>query len=154
MAPTSSTSTSLRPIVLSGPSGTGKSTLLKKLFDEFPDTYGFSVSREGEEKATKYSKKKLTMMTADTTRKPRPGEENGVAYHFVTRDQFTDLVNQVRAERKACMRKAFLFNAPLQALYGARQLISVCLSIHRTASLNMPNSAKTSMAHRYRPLKT
>ena len=58
MAPTSTSSTSstsLRPIVLSGPSGTGKSTLLKKLFDEFPDTYGFSVSREEEEKAMKYS---------------------------------------------------------------------------------------------------
>ena len=40
------------------------------------------------------------MMTADTTRKPRPGEENGVAYHFVTRDQFTDLVNQVRPDKK------------------------------------------------------
>jgi guanylate kinase len=34
-----------RPIVVSGPSGTGKSTLLKRLFAEFPDTFGFSVSR-------------------------------------------------------------------------------------------------------------
>ena len=43
MAPTASAS--LRPVVISGPSGTGKSTLLKKLFDEFPDSFGFSVSR-------------------------------------------------------------------------------------------------------------
>jgi ABC-type transport system involved in cytochrome bd biosynthesis fused ATPase/permease subunit len=35
-----------RPIVLSGPSGTGKSTLLKRLFEEYPDTFGFSVSRK------------------------------------------------------------------------------------------------------------
>lgn len=34
-----------RPIVLSGPSGVGKSTLLKKLFEEFPNDFGFSVSR-------------------------------------------------------------------------------------------------------------
>lgn len=55
-----------RPIVLCGPSGTGKSTLLKKLFAEYPDQFGFSVSH--------------------TTRKPRPGETDGKEYHFVSRD--------------------------------------------------------------------
>ncbi|XP_055310974.1 guanylate kinase isoform X3 [Sitodiplosis mosellana] len=54
-----------RPLVLCGPSGSGKSTLLKRLFAEYPETFGFSVSH--------------------TTRKPRPGEENGVHYHFVER---------------------------------------------------------------------
>lgn len=33
-----------RPLVICGPSGSGKSTLLKRLFDDFPDTFGFSVS--------------------------------------------------------------------------------------------------------------
>ncbi|RKP09919.1 guanylate kinase/L-type calcium channel beta subunit [Thamnocephalis sphaerospora] len=56
-----------RPIVISGPSGAGKSTLLKRLFAEFPDRFGFSVSH--------------------TTRKPRPGEEDGVHYNFVDREQ-------------------------------------------------------------------
>lgn len=40
-----STVQKFRPVVVSGPSGTGKSTLLKKLFAEFPDTFGFSISR-------------------------------------------------------------------------------------------------------------
>lgn len=31
---------------MSGPSGAGKSTLLKKLFAQYPDTFGFSISRE------------------------------------------------------------------------------------------------------------
>ncbi|ORY92400.1 P-loop containing nucleoside triphosphate hydrolase protein [Leucosporidium creatinivorum] len=62
----------LRPIVICGPSGTGKSTLLKKLFDDFPGKFGFSISH--------------------TTRAPRPGEENGVSYHFTTRESFLDLV--------------------------------------------------------------
>lgn len=53
-----------RPLVICGPSGSGKSTLLKRLFKELPKTFGFSVSH--------------------TTRKPRPGETNGVHYHFVT----------------------------------------------------------------------
>ncbi|XP_051023746.1 guanylate kinase isoform X2 [Acomys russatus] len=55
-----------RPVVLSGPSGAGKSTLLKKLFQEHGSIFGFSVSH--------------------TTRNPRPGEENGKDYYFVTRE--------------------------------------------------------------------
>ena len=34
------------PMVIAGPSGCGKSTLLKKLLVEFPDSFGFSISRE------------------------------------------------------------------------------------------------------------
>jgi guanylate kinase len=52
----------LRPIVMSGPSGVGKSTILKKLFADFPNKFGFSVSH--------------------TSRNPREGEENGIDYHF------------------------------------------------------------------------
>ncbi|XP_051726594.1 guanylate kinase isoform X2 [Ctenopharyngodon idella] len=55
-----------RPVVMSGPSGAGKSTLLKKLLKEFDGVFGFSVSH--------------------TTRSPRPGEENGKDYHYVTRE--------------------------------------------------------------------
>uniref|UniRef100_A0A1A9WFT9 guanylate kinase n=1 Tax=Glossina brevipalpis TaxID=37001 RepID=A0A1A9WFT9_9MUSC len=55
-----------RPVVLCGPSGSGKSTLLNRLFKEFPNTFGFSVSH--------------------TTRKPRPGEQDGVHYNFIERD--------------------------------------------------------------------
>jgi len=63
----------LRPLVLSGPSGVGKSTLLQRLFLEFPDRFGFSVSH--------------------TTRNPRPGEVNGKQYHFVTSQKFKDLIH-------------------------------------------------------------
>ncbi|XP_051554021.1 guanylate kinase-like isoform X2 [Myxocyprinus asiaticus] len=55
-----------RPVVMSGPSGAGKSTLLKKLLQEFDGVFGFSVSH--------------------TTRSPRPGEENGKDYHYVTKE--------------------------------------------------------------------
>lgn len=61
-----------RPIVFSGPSGTGKSTLLKKLFAAHPDLFGFSVSH--------------------TTRKPRAGEEDGVHYHFTTIENFEKMI--------------------------------------------------------------
>ncbi|XP_031102859.1 guanylate kinase 2 [Ipomoea triloba] len=56
-----------KPIVISGPSGVGKGTLISKLMDEFPSTFGFSVSH--------------------TTRAPREKEQNGVHYHFTERSK-------------------------------------------------------------------
>ncbi|EFC32538.1 TPA: guanylate kinase [Campylobacter jejuni] len=55
-------------LLISGPSGVGKSTLLKKLFDEFEDEVYFSIS--------------------STTRKPREGEKNGIHYHFISHKEF------------------------------------------------------------------
>ena len=62
-----------RPIVICGPSGVGKGTIINALLAKFPsDKFGFSVSH--------------------TTRQPRPGEVNGTHYHFVTVDQIqTDI---------------------------------------------------------------
>ncbi|XP_072980205.1 guanylate kinase 1-like [Typha angustifolia] len=55
-----------KPIVISGPSGVGKGTLITKLMKEFPSTFGFSVSH--------------------TTRAPREKEIDGVHYHFTERN--------------------------------------------------------------------
>jgi len=63
----------LRPVVIVGPSGVGKSSLISKLLEEFPEVFGFSISH--------------------TTREPRQGEENGVDYHFVSKDEFHGMVN-------------------------------------------------------------
>jgi guanylate kinase len=56
-----------RLIVLTGPSGVGKGTLLKALLTRHPELY-LSISA--------------------TTRLPRAGEVNGVDYYFYPRDQF------------------------------------------------------------------
>jgi guanylate kinase len=54
-------------IVISGPSGAGKTTLLKRLFEECPT---------------------LVSSVSATTRSPRPGERDGVDYHFLSPDAF------------------------------------------------------------------
>lgn len=56
-----------KTFIFSGPSGVGKSTILKGLMEKRGNLY-FSVSA--------------------TTRDPRPGEENGVHYHFLSEDTF------------------------------------------------------------------
>ena len=60
-------------LVLCAPSGTGKSTLVKRLLEEFSN-FAFSVSY--------------------TTRAPRGREQDGVDYHFVDREQFIALRDQ------------------------------------------------------------
>jgi Guanylate kinase len=61
-----------RPLAISGPSGVGKGTLYKLLFTRYPDTFTLSVSH--------------------TTRSPRPGEQDGVDYHYVSKDKFRELI--------------------------------------------------------------
>ncbi len=58
-------------LILSSPSGAGKTTLSNRLRGEFPGLR-FSVSH--------------------TTRKPRPTEQDGREYHFVSRERFAEMV--------------------------------------------------------------
>ena len=58
-------------VIISGPSGTGKGTVIKKLLKLRPEL-AFSISA--------------------TTRKPRPGETHGVEYLFINKDKFKEMI--------------------------------------------------------------
>ena len=58
-------------IVLSSPSGAGKTTITKKISQKYP---------------------KIKISISHTTRKPRPNESDGVDYHFVSKDKFEKLI--------------------------------------------------------------
>ncbi|MCC7669845.1 MULTISPECIES: guanylate kinase [Leuconostoc] len=60
-------------IVLSGPSGVGKGTVRKAIFEEEGIDFQYSISA--------------------TTRSPRKGEVDGEDYFFVTREQFEERIN-------------------------------------------------------------
>ena len=64
-----------RLFIVSAPSGAGKTTLCQALREQVP-TLGYSISY--------------------TTRAPRPGERDGVDYHFVDRAAFEDGIRQGR----------------------------------------------------------
>ena len=56
-----------RVVVITGPSGVGKGTLIRTLRRRIPE---------------------LELSVSATTRKPRPGEEDGVDYHFLSDEEF------------------------------------------------------------------
>ena len=65
-------------VVVSSPSGGGKGTILKELFRRNAN---------------------LKMSVSATTRAPRPGEEHGVHYYFITKDEFkTNIENHAMLE--------------------------------------------------------
>lgn len=59
--------------ILSAPSGAGKSSLIGALLEKHSD---------------------MKVSVSHTTRSPRPGEENGVHYHFVSVDEFKALIEK------------------------------------------------------------
>ncbi len=60
-------------IVLSSPSGAGKTTITKKISQKYP---------------------KIKISISHTTRKPRSNEIDGVDYHFVSKDKFENLIKE------------------------------------------------------------
>lgn len=60
-------------IVISGFSGAGKGTVVKKLLEQYPN---------------------YTLSTSATTRKPRQGEQNGREYFFKTEEEFKAMIQQ------------------------------------------------------------
>ena len=60
-------------VVLSSPSGAGKTTLTRMLLKENPD---------------------MAMSVSATTRQPRPGETDGEDYYFISKNKFTDMIDE------------------------------------------------------------
>jgi guanylate kinase len=82
-------------LVLSGPSGCGKGTVLKELMAHEPNLF-LSVSA--------------------TTRSPRPGEENGVHYYFLSKDEFETEISRDGMLEHACYCNNY-YGTPKKPVY-------------------------------------
>ena len=120
-----------RTVVLSGPSAVGKSTVVRCLREQIPNLH-FSVSA--------------------TTRAPRPGEVDGVDYHFVSPARFQQLIDQGEllewAEIHGGLHRSGTLAAPVRAATAAGfpVLIEVDLAGARAVKQAMPEALTVFLA--------
>ncbi|AKN17368.1 guanylate kinase [Mycobacterium haemophilum DSM 44634] len=118
-------------VVLSGPSAVGKSTVVRCLRERIPDLH-FSVSA--------------------TTREPRPGEVDGVDYHFVSPARFQQLIDQGAllewAEIHGGLHRSGTLAEPVRAAAaaGLPVLIEVDLAGARAVKKAMPEAIAVFLA--------
>ena len=118
-------------VVLSGPSAVGKSTVVRCLRDRIPNLH-FSVSA--------------------TTRAPRPGEVDGVDYHFVSPARFQQLIDDGDllewAEIHGGLQRSGTLAEPVRAATasGLPVLIEVDLAGARAVKKAMPEAITVFLA--------
>ena len=65
-------------LIIVGPSGVGKGTLIGKIREEYPEKFAFKISH--------------------TTRNPREGEVHGKNYYFIQREEFEKVRKVIKSK--------------------------------------------------------
>lgn len=77
-----------KTLVLLGAHGVGRRHIKNTLIAKYPDKYAYPIPRKFRYNFWQGKFKQKTMnIFLDTTRPPRPDEENGRSYYFVTHDE-------------------------------------------------------------------
>jgi len=96
-----------RPIVIAGPSGTGKGTLISILMDRYPNKqFGFSVSH--------------------TTRQPREGEVNSIHYNFTSVDSMKGEIDAGKFIEYAEVHGNY-YGTSVEAVQSVTKMGQVCI---------------------------
>ncbi|MGN0854226.1 MAG: guanylate kinase [Kiritimatiellia bacterium] len=113
-------------IVLSAPSGCGKSTLIDMLLQEYPDIC-YSISC--------------------TTRAPRGEEEDGLDYHFKTKERFEELIREDAFIEYAKVHDNYYgtLKAPIQEVLAEGNSMLLDIDVQGAAKVreyvrNLPNT--------------
>jgi guanylate kinase len=109
--------------VVSGPSGSGKTSLARKLLDIIDNCY-FSIST--------------------TTRKPRDGEQHGVDYFFISKDEFLSEIDNGGFLEWAEVHGNFYGTSfrPIEEALAANKIVILDIDVqgHRSIRAKFPNS--------------
>src|SRR5262245_33069123 len=88
-------------VIVSGPSGSGKSTLIRRVLAE--------------------ETRPLRLAVSATTQPSRPGERDGVDYHFWTPEQFQEQLNRGAFLEHAQVHGKYLYGTPRSEVDGYRE---------------------------------
>lgn len=109
--------------VVSGPSGSGKTSLARKLLDIIDNCY-FSIST--------------------TTRKPREGEQHGVDYFFISKDEFLSEIDNGGFLEWAEVHGNFYGTSfrPIEEALAANKIVILDIDVqgHRSIRAKFPKS--------------
>jgi len=113
-----------RLVVLAGPTAVGKGTVSAYIRDSYPDVF-LSVSA--------------------TTRKPRPGEIDGVHYHFVSDDEFDRMIRDNELLEWATVHNSYRYGTPRPPIEaaiaaGQRVMLEIDLQGARQVRDAMPDA--------------
>ncbi|HRU01514.1 MAG TPA: guanylate kinase [Victivallales bacterium] len=108
-------------MIVSGPSGTGKSTICRELLKKYPNLH-FSVSC--------------------TTRAPRPGEENGKDYYFISKDEFRKKIKQHAFLEYAKVYSNFYGTLKSEVIAKLKSGVDVLLDIDVQGAMKIKNKSR------------
>lgn len=106
-----------RMVIISGFSGVGKGTSIGALMKKYPDEFAFSVSA--------------------TTRKPRAGEVNGEAYHFLKKEEFEELIRDGKLVEYTCYQGNYYGTPEFSVFPWLEKGVNVILDIEVEGAANI-----------------
>lgn len=99
--------TSNPSVIICGPSGVGKGSIISKILEKYPNNISLSVSH--------------------TTRNPRPGEVNGFHYHFISKEDMLLKLNQTNFFLENAQVHGNYYGTSMEAVRHCHMNRKICL---------------------------
>lgn len=111
--------------IVSGPAGSGKGTVVNELIAKHPS---------------------LTLSISATTRQPRPGEVDGVHYHFISKEEFEQRINDGKMLEYATYSGNYYGTPQKEVEEAMRDGKDVILEIEVAGAMQIKEKIKDSVA--------